>query len=429
MITLSFTNASSLTLRTNSFRGIKALSYLRINGTKLSYVEPGAFVPLSSLLLSIDMNNVNNLTSQSFDNIARELQVLQKLNSLYLENNGIEEINAEWFSSKTGGLPELAHIRLTRNKLRTVRKSDFTNTILKDLILDDNFIDSIESGAFDALVNLKELSVANNYLSEIPVLNNPNLMSINFESQNGRLKRINDFNFWPLKYRYYLSLNLGGNDIESFGENSFCVMSKNNNESATLELRVLKISYSSMKVLSMCGLLKRLKPYVTHITGVDYQKRTQIDYTDVCNCDLEVVADLSGLIVWGCQEFTTKCASTENHLSLCSHVQNGSCSLPQPFTTTSKNFENTYSTTLSYANTTTLPITINSTFIASTNYSTSTAVYTETANTTLPTTTRLPRNQTRNNTENSGILVNNNILVNAIVSDNIVVIGNNNTIN
>lgn len=156
---------------------------LLLNNIKLKDVESGAWDELHYLqYVAIIKNNIPNfnisiksLKNLKFislqDNKIEDIKLdkiddLPELHTLDLSINNISEIK-NWCKN----CPKLTKIKLNRNRIRKIPVNAFT-TISNDssieIILDNNQIEEIESGALNQLRDIRLLSLANNKLKDLP---------------------------------------------------------------------------------------------------------------------------------------------------------------------------------------------------------------------------------------------------------------------
>ena len=104
-----------------------------------------------------EKDKIKKIDSNTFKN-------LTKLETLWLQDNAIEEIDVRLFET----LSNLKELELYNNKLKRIDSNTFKNlTKLEKLYLNNNEIEEIDVRLFESLSNLKVLYLYNNKLKEI----------------------------------------------------------------------------------------------------------------------------------------------------------------------------------------------------------------------------------------------------------------------
>uniref|UniRef100_A0A914C1D2 Uncharacterized protein n=1 Tax=Acrobeloides nanus TaxID=290746 RepID=A0A914C1D2_9BILA len=122
------------------------LTSLSIVSNKISEIESRAFEHVHELsILSLQHNELTQLTSPTANGMVPFLRPLKKLKSLYLSNNKIAKIDADSLQ----GLVRLKEISLDHNNIRTVDTGAFHDIHLNKLFLNGNQLYYLPKGLFD----------------------------------------------------------------------------------------------------------------------------------------------------------------------------------------------------------------------------------------------------------------------------------------
>lgn len=190
-------------------------------------------LPKNVKVLHLQENNIQTISRAA-------LAQLLELEELHLDDNlistvGVEEgafrealnlkllfLTKNHLSSVPVGLPsDLKELRLDENRISKINLRAFGNvTALQRLILDGNLLedDGIALGSFHDLNNLRELSLARNFLSTPPpLLPSASLVKLNF--QDNRIKEIPISAFVGLLKLE--KLDLSGNGLQSLPQGAF----------------------------------------------------------------------------------------------------------------------------------------------------------------------------------------------------------------
>lgn len=137
-------------------------SYILIQGSNLSKLEPEAFLNVFIETIDLACNDLKMLAKGIFVNV--------KVRNFYLNDNKIKTIQAGTFDDvypyQQNGAFSLS---LAGNRIKSIKKGIFKNLKIDRLFLQDNFINSIEKGSFEDMPKLKMLLLSNNLLDTISV--------------------------------------------------------------------------------------------------------------------------------------------------------------------------------------------------------------------------------------------------------------------
>ncbi|XP_062857599.1 leucine-rich repeat transmembrane protein FLRT2 [Trichomycterus rosablanca] len=167
----------------SELHGVASLEFVSLYGNQLD--EFPLNLPKNVRTLHLQENNIQTISRGA-------LGQLQMLEELHLDDNSISTVGVEdgafqeaaslkllfltknHLSSIPAGLPtDLKELRLDENRIAVIHQDAFRNvTNLQRVILDGNLLedDAIAEGAFQNLVNLKELSLTRNSLTTPPSL-------------------------------------------------------------------------------------------------------------------------------------------------------------------------------------------------------------------------------------------------------------------
>ncbi|KAK6039732.1 leucine Rich repeat-containing domain protein [Cooperia oncophora] len=230
------------------------LTSLNLYGNKLRDIPEGSFEGLSQLrLLRVENNEICSLSTNALSEIKPKIELVDlsgncfatipaqslrnsvKLMYLDLSDNKISEIN----NFELMNLPQLKELRLQNNQLREIHPMAFMNVPqLQYLYMRDNLIGSLDGNRLQAFHRLEILDVTNNLLQKLPELkdltslrqvrldgnliekietlafsNNPNLQLISI--QNNNIAQIARNSFDSLDQ--LMVLLLSNNSIQSIG--------------------------------------------------------------------------------------------------------------------------------------------------------------------------------------------------------------------
>ena len=134
---------------------VEGLLFVRSNNEFLSSDIFEKFPNLK--VLSMLFFSVENIVQGNFDGA-------QKLEYIYLNNNGIPKLNDNIFSGAT----KLIRIEMKMNGISSISKLSFAGlTTLEQINLDHNHLKSLPKGIFDDLINLKSLSLYGNIIQTL----------------------------------------------------------------------------------------------------------------------------------------------------------------------------------------------------------------------------------------------------------------------
>jgi Leucine-rich repeat (LRR) protein len=161
---LSMEHNNIISIAPNSFSKMDILSDLDLSDNNLYEVNARMFYGLKSLTkLNLEFNFIQKIEDESFG----ELKSLMKLD---LSDNNLTEIGCLYFQ----GLIELINLDLNYNKIRSIctnktnSSSAFTqNELLEYIDMGNNYLESIEVGVFDGIVELKYLYLQNNFIKSL----------------------------------------------------------------------------------------------------------------------------------------------------------------------------------------------------------------------------------------------------------------------
>jgi len=152
---------------------------------------------------------------------------LGALVSIIFERDGIQDIYPGAFRN----LPKLGSVQITHNDFHTIREKVFSGLPVSELILSDNSVHVIETGAFDNMENLNIITLDNNKIGEWNgdwFSGSPQITTVSFI--NNEITRIPSRAFRNLKSAVYikgaelnlsLTLNLNENRIRYLEDDAF----------------------------------------------------------------------------------------------------------------------------------------------------------------------------------------------------------------
>ncbi|KAM5288281.1 leucine-rich repeats and immunoglobulin-like domains protein 3 [Ctenodactylus gundi] len=222
----------------------QSLETLDLSSNNISELKT-AFPPLRLKYLYINSNRVSSMEPGYFDNLASTLLVLK------LNRNRISAIPPKMFK-----LPQLQHLELNRNKIRSIDGLTFQGLgALKSLKMQRNGVTKLMDGAFWGLSNMEILQLDHNNLTEITKgwLYGLLMLQELHVSQNA-IRRINP-DAWEFCQKLS-ELDLTFNQLSRLDDSSFLGLSLLN----TLHIGNNKVSYiadcafrglSSLKTLDL----------------------------------------------------------------------------------------------------------------------------------------------------------------------------------
>uniref|UniRef100_A0A7I5E6B8 Leucine-rich repeat domain containing protein n=1 Tax=Haemonchus contortus TaxID=6289 RepID=A0A7I5E6B8_HAECO len=185
--TLEELNLSNNSLKNVPLLGnMSQLRSLNLFGNKVKEVPEGVFSGLSQLrMLRLENNEICSLSPTSLSEVKQKIELLDlsgncfasvpaqalrnsiKLMYLDLSDNKISEIN----NFELMNLPQLKELRLQNNQLHEIHPMAFMNVPqLQYLYLKDNLIGSLDGNRLQAFHRLEILDVTNNLLLKLPEL-------------------------------------------------------------------------------------------------------------------------------------------------------------------------------------------------------------------------------------------------------------------
>lgn len=141
---------------------ISTETYILIEGSNLTKIEPEAFFNVTIDTIDITYNAIKTLTERLFVNV--------KIRKLFLNDNKIKVIQPGTFDDvhpyEKNGVFSLS---LAGNRIKSIKKRIFNNLDINRLFLQDNFINFIEKGSFNNMPKLECLYLSNNLLDTIGI--------------------------------------------------------------------------------------------------------------------------------------------------------------------------------------------------------------------------------------------------------------------
>ena len=253
---VTFTQLVRLTLQSltelnpNMFTNLPELFYLTLSSVPNLFDNPltGYFTKNPKLGFIILRNNeikkISNVLGW-LDNVKNQIQHFD------LSYNQIEEIPDE-----INSFSNIAELNLYANQIRSISSTTFRGlTELSDLILGQNLMKAPR----DAFKNNKKLTyayLASNLFNEIHDFTGTRVNWLSYESQNGNLVELKDYEFdFPRStLTDSLRLRLFTNDITKFGNRVFCSRS---NTTSLVYIAEFDIDYKPFTRMDLC-LLRQL---------------------------------------------------------------------------------------------------------------------------------------------------------------------------
>lgn len=239
-----------INLSIDTFVGLVKLQYLNLDSNLIKHVEVGSFLNLNHLAhLLISNNPLSSLTR--FDSMSLKLQYLDLSNvSLTSVPKGLD--------------PYIRELRLAGNKIKQIYSGDFDDYIyLNILVLDNNWLVSLEKDSLGRLQYLIKLWLSGNQLNRIPSNLPPSLRELYLE-MNREITQIDDLSFAGLVNLE--QLHLGFNRVESIEKthfadlNNLLILDLQRNQIQILKPNVFK-HLTKLITLDLSGnLLKFLAP-------------------------------------------------------------------------------------------------------------------------------------------------------------------------
>uniref|UniRef100_A0A8R1HQ59 LRRCT domain-containing protein n=1 Tax=Caenorhabditis japonica TaxID=281687 RepID=A0A8R1HQ59_CAEJA len=221
------------------FGNMSSLMSINLNNNQISHVPDEAFTGLSALTqLRMENNKICEFPSKSLDTVKKSLvlfdvsgnclnsvpaQVIRNAaNLMYLDlsGNNISEIN----NFELMNLPFLRELRVQNNSLRRIHPMAFMNVPqLQYLYIQDNLISSLDGNRLQGFKSLEVLDVSENLLLTFPSLKDlPNLKQVRVDGN--RIERIDTLTFSNNPNLQLISIQ--NNEIAQISRNSFDSLDK-----------------------------------------------------------------------------------------------------------------------------------------------------------------------------------------------------------
>ncbi|RCN31130.1 leucine Rich repeat-containing domain protein [Ancylostoma caninum] len=209
------------------------LKELRLHGNVLNQIHPMAFMNVpqlqylymrDNLIGSLDGNRLQAFHKLEIldvtNNLLQKLPELKDLTSLKqvrLDGNLIEKVETLAFSNN----PKLQLISLQNNNIVQIARNSFDSLDqLLVLLLSNNSIQSIERGMLDGMKNLQQLNLRNNSLTSIDENTFSSLRHLTtLDLAHNNLKKIGKRTFLHQTKLFWLDLS--NNQLSSFEEGTF----------------------------------------------------------------------------------------------------------------------------------------------------------------------------------------------------------------
>jgi Leucine-rich repeat (LRR) protein len=299
--TLKVTNMKLETFRLEWRMVLRNLSYLSLASNNLRYLNSDLF-KYSPNLISLDLNQNNFLDLNDLFNSLKPLE--KNLKELKLSSNLISQV------PQSPKYEQLELLDLSNNQINNLNNNTFEKlTKLNYLHLSSNKLTQLSNNMFDNMENLLILVLNNNYLSKFPNITKLNKLQIlDMTNQNGLLKVIPDYAFERIRNdSYSLNVILDSNDLVKFGSKAFCSRYSTNSQ-----INNINLSYRTMKNLNKCQLKQLKTDFVSRVSLKVQQNENIIDYSDVCNCDLKLLASSFNIDLVGiCGTLNNACANNK----------------------------------------------------------------------------------------------------------------------
>ena len=302
-----------------SLRNLKTISIMGYGLTEFKYQWTEMFHNISSInLASNDLRSINpnmfklcnnlfslDLSNNFLENITSVFVALRpiqnNLRELKLSGNMIKNLeNFPKFLS-------LEILDLSFNKIKAVTNDAIYNLPkLTNFYLTNNEIERIEENVFKYSKNLQIMLLNNNKLNRVPVISSlTKLKIIDLVNQNGQLKDIGDFSFERLEIPMYsLSIHLDFNDIETFGNKTFCSRFYNTSEIFNLDLSMKALTTMNKCILRQLKSLMSTRVYL----NVALSQQPAEKHTEICNCNFKTFANKNKIdLVGACGQLIGKC--------------------------------------------------------------------------------------------------------------------------
>lgn len=241
---------------------LQRLATFKLSHVRFAFIKEEWMAFLGNLsYLSLSNNNLSNLSADIFEYNSNLISIdlsnnrLRDLNIVFTSCSSVQSSLKE-FKLRSNGIEVLIHfpsydnleyLDLSKNKLECIGDSVFDRlNRLNYLYLSANKIKQLGPHAFRGLENLLVLDLANNFLPKLVNISTmTKLESLDVSNQNGNLKSIEDYAFDRPGTNIQLSVDLARNQIDRFGDLSFCLRP---------QLRNLTLTYFSARNLHRCVL-------------------------------------------------------------------------------------------------------------------------------------------------------------------------------
>lgn len=147
-----------------TFFGPSKLSYLNLKNNLLESMAENAFLGLENNLreLSLDENSFTAFPLSA-------VKILKKLQILSLSQNQVSSIEEGTWDSGFAVMDSLRHLDLSKNSLQRLGKDTFAAfPKVQKLLLRENLVQVLESGALDRQADLEYLDLSSNHLTVLP---------------------------------------------------------------------------------------------------------------------------------------------------------------------------------------------------------------------------------------------------------------------
>ena len=146
-------------LGSHTFDHLFSLQALFLTNNEISHLNEGVFSNLANLY-TLDLSNNMMTTLES-----ETLKGLSVLTHLFINNNDIQKVSDSSFHNCSS----LEKLSLTNNRIREIPKAITSLSLLHELDLSHNEIDSLQGSNLMGLNNLKSLSLSHNMLGNISI--------------------------------------------------------------------------------------------------------------------------------------------------------------------------------------------------------------------------------------------------------------------
>lgn len=194
---------------------------------------------------------------------------------------------------------------------------------LSNLYISNNLLNKIDSDAFEHLPQLTILLLNNNYLTQTPsIVNLSRLKIFDLSNQNGHMRVIHDYAFDRLgavannsnsttNITQAVSINLDLNDIERFGDKSFCSRAVH---SPYDDISNIDLAYSTVRRLDKC-IFKQLRSAVAPRVSLNIglYLHSLNESSQVCNCEFKsFIREFKIDLIGGCSLLAKPCQLDTN---------------------------------------------------------------------------------------------------------------------